>query len=136
MKALFALVALVLVSMPAAGASWQTSDGQAADPMFAKEGKSYSWTEAGTTDSGVICAPSGLACDNTGSTDFTVFRSTLGGTLLSEWLGPILDGGSCSPDAGTDTCGVAEGPAGCYVFSPDATGASATCWVPSVSGGR
>lgn len=90
-------------------------------------GSSSTWTEAATTDSGVLLVRDRATCVNTGSTDFTVYSSNGAGTKLHVWLGPVQDGVSCSPTAGNTTCGSVSLDPGYYVFDPDATAASALC---------
>lgn len=90
-------------------------------------GSAATWTEGGTTDSGVLLVRDRATCVNTGSTDFTVYASNGAGTKLHVWLGPVQDGVSCSPNAGTTTCGTVVLDPGYYVFDPDATAASALC---------
>lgn len=119
MKARLVAVALAMLAGPALAADWSQASIDA--------GGAATWTEAATTDSGVLLVRDHATCVNTGSTDFTVYSATSGGTKLHVWVGPVQDGVSCSPSAGNTTCGSVALDPGYYVFDPDATAASAAC---------
>jgi hypothetical protein len=121
------VLALVL-GAPAYAATWKDlrNTAQSSNTLSGK-GNAVTWTETGTTDSEVLHVQVDVYCDNTGTTDFTVYRADNDGTKLHVWEGPIMDTASCAAGAGTDTCGSVALVPGDYVFDPDASTASAVC---------
>lgn len=106
-------------------AAWKDATHSDRDCGGLVDGGSCSWDETGTTDSGAIYIGVPVTCDDTGATDFTVYRAKSDGTKLHIWLGPIQNGVDCS---GLTTCGSVELDPGWYVFDPDAAGANAICY--------
>jgi hypothetical protein len=124
---LIILLALLWGGM-ATGAGWYDlrNTAQLTNTLTSK-GNTVTWTETGTTDSGLLVVEVSAYCDNTGTTDFTVWRAESDGTKLNIWEGPIMDTASCAAGAGTDTCGTVALVPGFYIFDPDASTAAAVC---------
>lgn len=129
----FALVGAALaalVALPASAADWSVTN-LVGGALHGQSGQISTWTEAGTTDSGALhCLAPVCHCVNTHATNaFTPLVADSSGTTHGSYMGSIPASGTCGTATAESPCAKFQLVQGRYVFSPDATGASAECEV-------
>lgn len=117
----FLLFVAFAISSPAWAADWSKPTLPCSTPG---KFETATWSESGTSDSGMLTTLCNVTIDNTGTEPWVLWRANCStGIAINIWW-TTTDAGDCS-DTAADDCGSTEAPPGCYIIVPSATGADA-----------